>query len=427
MHEIIRPDSVEDTGTTQTSVDVTAPEGLLFHHANEGRPLATPWQVATERSLRLLDVPLAQGFIVDPACGSGLQLCAHAFILNRPTIGIELEPSRAQASALNFQVVAKFAQQLNAPWCAQSRVLAGDGLAAASALTSVNGTATPCVAMLQLDPARPRNSRFHDLSEMQPPLDAVLDSWKPWFAPHDLGPALLLDLSPRLSAAQRDEVEAMVDQRWPGLARMWVWTSRGRGRVDRLALWTGPLATPGVVRRFVRVPPVLGERPLVVDASEPAPSLNVTVHPPQRGEHVSLLDAALVESGLVMAWLSHVSKDRDLRWGVVEGRRPQLHHPHALRLEHHDQLMVQASGKVVALHQGALSDSSIQNVVDLAVKHQFASVKLRLATPPDKQPHWQGSLDRQLSNRNGHRRGFVAQHPNGMTLLLCVEPENDRS
>lgn len=423
MHEVLRPDSAEDTGVTQTSVDPTAPDGLLFHHANDGRPLATPWQVATERSLRLLDVSLADGYIVDPACGSGLQLCAHAFTLNRPSIGIELEPKRARASALNFQAVADLAQQLEAPWCAQSRVLAGDGLAADSALNSILEEATPCVAMLQLDPARPRNSRLHDLAEMQPPLHAVLDAWKPWFAPHERGPAMLLDLSPRLSPGQRQEVEGLVNQRWPGLEFMWVWTSRGRGRVDRLALWTGPLASPGVARRFVRIPPQLGQRPLVVDTASRPPSLGITVHPPQRGEHVSLLDAALVESGLVMPWLSNVTKDRDLRWGVVEGRRPQLHHPHALRLRDGDDLLVQASGRVVALYQGNLADETVQDVVDLALEHQFKSVKLRLATPPDRQPHWQGSLDRQLLNRGGHRTGFIAQHPNGMTLLLCVEPE----
>ena len=426
MHEVIDPTSVEDTGATQTSADATAPEGLLFHHANDGRPLATPWQVATERSLRLLDVQLADGIIVDPACGSGLQLCAHAFTLKRPAIGIELEPKRAQASALNFQAVATLAKQEAAPWCAQSRILSGDGLAADLALASVNGEAIPCVAMLQLDPARPRNSRLHDLSEMQPPLHAVLDAWKPWFSPHERGPAMLLDLSPRLSADQRGEVEDMVKQRWPELEWMWVWTSRGRGRVDRLALWTGPLASRGVNRRFVRIPPRLGERPLVVDTSEPIAALSVTVHPPQRGEHVSLLDAALVESGLVSSWLGTVSKDRDMRWGMIEGRRPQLHHPHPLRLGIGDDLLVQASGKVVALHQGALTDESVQDVVDLALEHQFKSVKLRLSTPPERQPNWQGSLDRQLLNRGGHRTGFVAQHPNGMTLLLCVEPETER-
>jgi hypothetical protein len=421
MHQRFTANDAEEDGTTQTSPDSTAPEGTVFHHANDGRPLATPWQVATERSMALADRPLAEGYIVDPACGSGLQVWAHALTLARPAIGIELDPARALASALNLRTVGEMSGGVGLPWCEGSAVLAGNGLEAEQALATALGQASPCVAMLQLDPARPRNSRHHDLSEMRPALDDVLDAWRPWFAPHDLGPAMLLDLSPRLSADQRAQVETMVEERWPSLRRTWVWTSRGRGRVDRLALWTGPLADDGALRRFVRIPPKLGERPFTVATHHPVEPLTITVHPPQRGEHVSLLDAALVESGLVAQWLADVTKDTDLRWGVVDGRRPQLHHPHPLRLRPEDRGLVQATGRVVALFQGSLSDGTVQDVVELAIEHSFSSLKLRLATPPERQPAWQGALDRQLSGRAGDREGFLAQHPNGHTLLLCVD------
>ena len=122
MHQRFTANDAEDNGTTQTSPDSTAPEGTVFHHANDGRPLATPWQVATERSMALVDQPLADGYIVDPACGSGLQIWAHALTLGRPAIGIELDPARALASALNLQPLAACRAELRhlgatARWC----------------------------------------------------------------------------------------------------------------------------------------------------------------------------------------------------------------------------------------------------------------------------------------------------------------------
>ena len=148
MHRRFTANDAEEDGTTQTSPDSTAPEGTVFHHANDGRPLATPWQVATERSIALADRPLAEGYIVDPACGSGLQVWAHALTLARPAIGIELDPARALASALNLRTVGEMSGGVGLPWCEGSSVLAGNGLEAEQALTTALGQASPCVAML---------------------------------------------------------------------------------------------------------------------------------------------------------------------------------------------------------------------------------------------------------------------------------------
>ena len=202
------------------------------------------------------------------------------------------------------------------------------------------------VAFLHLDPARPRNSRTHALEEMQPSLSAVLEAWAPFFEA-DKQPALLLDLSPRLTDAQRHEVEQKVEAIWPGVQRTWEWTSRGRGRVDRLALWLGGVASAKVARRFVRVPPSLSDRPVVLETAEHPSGQEALRHPPQRGEFVSILDAALMESGLMEAWLKGVLPGSLRRWGVVSGRRPQLHHDRMLDLKAGDQWLVQASGRVV--------------------------------------------------------------------------------
>ena len=425
MHTVLDPSHVDDEGLTEQAQDKTAPHGMLFFHAKEGQPLSTPWQVATARSMMLKACDLPKGFIVDCACGSGLQLAAHASVLQRAAIGIELSPQRAQASAKNMQIVAVQLKAESKHWFNESRILAGDGTKASAALKAIGVQSADAVALLHLDPARPRNSRTHGLDEMQPNLDAVFSAWAPHFAKHPRGPALLLDLSPRLTALQRGEVEALVDNVWPNLERTWVWTSRGRGRVDRLALWLGAASSQGIARRFVRIPPRLGDEPLILSTAskledeEAVPQL--LIHPPKRGEYISILDAALLESGLVEAWLEGVSKESMSRWASVEGRRPQLHHDHPLRLgEGHNALLVQATGKVVALIREPLSDESIDGLVEIALENNMKSLTLRLNMDPADQPKWQGSLDRQLSRRHGERDGFVAQHPSGDVLLLCV-------
>ena len=419
MHRIISQDEAGGATLTERSQDPTAPKGMEFHHAKQGRPLSTPWQVATIRSLMLTETKLADGWLLDCACGSGIQLIAHASVLNRRAVGIELDEERAMASAMNFLTVAQHQDAEDLPWYGESRILVGDGTDAAGAMEALGGHEEG-IALLHLDPARPRNSRTHDLSEMQPPLDEVFRSWAPYFSEHPKGPALLLDLSPRLTEKQRMEVEALVDAVWPQIERTWVWTSRGRGRVDRLALWLGAAALGPDKRRFVRVPPQLGDGALIISSTHHAPPLECLFHPPQRGEFVSILDAALIESGLAVSWLSDVSAEVMTRWAVIEGRRPQLHHKAPLRLDKADNLLVQATGKVVELLPFDLDDATVDRVVEAALENNMASVKIRMDTPPEKQPRWQGSLDRQLARRHGTKEGFLVRHPGGDVLLLCV-------
>jgi hypothetical protein len=188
-----------------------------------------------------------------------------------------------------------------------------------------------------------------------------------------------------------------------------------------LALWIGNIASPEQRRRFVRVPPSLGEAPLVLHSDQSPEVLNQTIHPPKRGEFVSLLDAALLESGLVSSWLGSVSKDRSFRWAVLEGRRPQVHHDHELRLDAAHRLLVQATGRVVELLPFELNEDTVDDVVERALEHHVRSVKLRLELDPAQQPLLQGSLDRQLQRRHGQKDGFLVQHPNGQVLLLCVD------
>jgi hypothetical protein len=350
-------------------------------------------------------------------------------ILQRPGIGVELDRLRAQASAVNLQSIATHRNETDAERMLQTRIFASDGRDGAvicAALADHFSLDTfPKIALLHLDPARPRNSRTHGLDEMAPRLDEVFKGWAPYLSEGINGPAMLLDLSPRLTHEQRLEVESLVDAVWKGIPRTWVWTSRGRGRVDRLALWLGDAATKGIARRFVRIPPSIAEDAHVISggrqlgAGDGLPKS--TRQPPRRGERVSILDAALVESGLAEAWLATVSKSETFTWGVVEGRRPQIHHAHPLRLDHPmDRMLVQATGRVVALARMELRIETVDQLIELFLEHDIGKMTVRVPLSPEIQPKVQGAIDRQLSRRHGRRNAFLAQQPGDDMLLICI-------
>ena len=71
-------------------------KGLVFHYADEAKPLATPWQVAIERAKLVRKSKLPQGPILDPACGSGIQLAAYCAMLGRSGVGIEMDEATAK-------------------------------------------------------------------------------------------------------------------------------------------------------------------------------------------------------------------------------------------------------------------------------------------------------------------------------------------
>jgi len=428
LHTVLQPSKVDSSSLSESAPDNTSLEKIIFFHAEQGKPLATPWQVALTRSKMIDKSALGEGIILDCACGSGIQLAAHAAHLQRAAIGIELDSQRALASAVNLQTIAQSMDQQDSQRMNDTRILCGDGRDGKGALeslqTHLNLPQLPKIALLHLDPARPRNSRSHGLDEMAPRLDEVFNGWSPYLSDGKRGPSLLLDLSPRLSHEQRLQVEEMVDLVWPQIDRTWVWTSRGRGRVDRLALWLGSISIPNVARRFVRIPPDLQDKPLIIDGGEPiqmgAGIPQKSRRPPRKGERVSLLDAALVESGLADVWLNNVTKSETIHWGVVEGRRPQIHHDHPLRLEEGNHLLVQATGRITTLAHMKLTLDDVDALVKVALENEFQKLTVRISLDPEVQPKVQGAIDRQLARRHGKRIGFVVQQPGDEMLLLCV-------
>ena len=211
MARILHPLSESSEGLFENNPDKTSIEQFKFFHANEGKPLATPWQVALSRAIMLRDYQIPEGPILDCACGSGIQIAAYSEILKRPIIGVELNENRARASAVNFRTVFTERGNSSLERIKNSVFVAGDGRDG-SAIMSLLKLESKSIAFLHLDPARPRNSRAHALSEMAPRLDEVFAGWKPHIKSDAAGPTILLDLSPRLSQNQMLEVEDLVEK-----------------------------------------------------------------------------------------------------------------------------------------------------------------------------------------------------------------------
>ncbi|MBT7262293.1 MAG: hypothetical protein HN883_00085, partial [Euryarchaeota archaeon] len=191
------------------------------------------------------------------------------------------------------------------------------------------------------------------------------------------------------------------------------------------ALWLGSASTTGVARRFVRIPPSITEEAYVISGGEILAAGNGLPtplrQPPRRGERISILDAALVESGLAEEWLKSVTKSEQITWGVVEGRRPQIHHQHPLRLENEmDRMLVQATGRVVALARINLGLDTVDQLVELILEHDVSKMTVRVPLAPEIQPKIQGAIDRQLARRHGRREAFLVQQPGDEMLLICI-------
>ena len=69
MEDIMRPLDAKSDGLVESMKDPTSAEGMIFFHADEGKPLATPWQVAISRAILLNQKSLPEGHILDCACG----------------------------------------------------------------------------------------------------------------------------------------------------------------------------------------------------------------------------------------------------------------------------------------------------------------------------------------------------------------------
>ena len=391
----------------------TASENINFHYAKGADRLATPWQVAMSRADFLATLSIPEGPILDPACGSGIQMAAFSKVLSRPALGIELDEDTGEFAAQNIGSVLVSSDEATG----NSGIIIGDGRKAKIALESA-GISEP-IGFLHLDPARPKNSRTHGLDEMAPQIGEILSAWQPHMATGEHGPAIMLDLSPRLTDSLRAEVEEIVDSIWPKIGRTWEWTSRGRGRIDRLSLWLGAASSSGIERRFVRIPP--GSDPtLTIEGDGRNGDIELSNKNSKPGDMIAIIDSALVESGLVYSWFEQVLSGQSVEWLDVKGRRPMIRHGGLFELpapEHN--LLIQAKGRVMAIFQTPLDEEKLELIIDKAQAKSIGDIRIRARVNPRDQPRFQSMLDRCLDER-AKGRGFVCNDLVDGALLLCL-------
>ena len=378
-----------------------------FHMTEDMRRLSTPWYVALARAKRIDSTVLPAGVILDAAAGSGLQLVAYSRELKRPALGIEADGNIAVRCAANMHINSDEGDLQRS----MDRVIIGDGSDAEGAITEYwnslreAGTrAHPPIAMLHLDPARPLDAQNHDVDEMQPAIGPVLSSWGEHLQSGPRGPAVLLDLSPRLGEDQQGMIEAMVGITFPGVSRTWEWLSQGGGRVDRLSLWIGALSSKKS-HRCVRM-----GRKNVLAVMEGTPSESEVAQmssPPPFGAWITIVDPALVHSGLQEAWLEAALREGGGHsWLRLDGRRPLLIHTDPLNDSEDVDGFVVASGEIVQHRLRPPELHTIDQTAASAARKGIGKVTLRCSLDPDIHPTLQRRLDRELKEIDGER-GFM--------------------
>ena len=378
-----------------------------FHMTEDMRRLSTPWSVAQIRAEQIEATDLPAGVILDAAAGSGVQLIAFTTRLKRPGLAIEVDPNVGLLCAANMHISGG-EEDLQRT---MDRVLIGDGTDAEDAIVSYwnslreAGTrAHPPIGMLHLDPARPKDAQRHEIDEMEPALAPLLKSWANHLETGPRGPAILLDLSPRLNEEQRSLVDAVIETSFPGIARTWEYLSQGGGRIDRLSVWIGSLSSKEP-SRCVR----MGKKNIMatIEGRVAKSELVSMSSPPPFGAYLTIVDPALVQSGLHEAWLDRaLPKSAGHSWLRLDGRRPLLISTDPLTRDDEIDAFVIASGEIVQHRLTPPELHTIEQTAAAAARNEVGKVTLRCSLDPDLHPTLQRRLDKAMKEFEG-ARGFI--------------------
>ena len=399
-----------------------------LHMTDDMRRLSTPWSISIVRAKQIDSSDLPAGVVLDAAAGSGAQLIALATELKRPALGIELDGNIAVLCAANMHVASDQEEVQRT----LDRVIIGDGSDAEGAITAYWNSlrksgvrAHPPVAMLHLDPARPRDAQNHHINEMQPSLESVLNSWNEYLQTGPRGPAVLLDLSPRLGDDQQAMVETMVENIFPGSPKTWEWLSQGGGRVDRLSLWIGSISSEEK-RRCIR----MGRKNILakIEGERADSHIESLTRPPPFGAFISIIDPALIQSGLQEKWLTKVLKPNSGHsWLRLDGRRPLLIHTDPLVENDEIEGFIVSTGEIVQHRLTPPELHSIDQVASAASRNDIGKITLRCSIDPELQPTIQRRLDKALKDVDGAKSFMVdidLERGNGSHKLYIICKES---
>ncbi|HIG19789.1 MAG: hypothetical protein CXT67_07270 [Methanobacteriota archaeon] len=410
--------------------EIIAPQGEIDGKPKPSEPhlyqtyrmkrLSTPWSVCLTRAEQLSDCRLGKGILLDPACGSGSQLFAYCSGLERAGLGIELDADSAVLSAANGQIVADSGS--NSEWTSESFVLVGDGTDATAALAEI-GLSGRAVAVMHVDPARPLDTQNHSLDEMEPPISTLLNRWAEHFVIGSRGPAIIIDLSPRLLETQQREIEVLLLSYWPDSPITWEWVSTGRGRIDRLTIWFGAAAESATPARMLRL---LSDGSVVSFAGRATEVKRTTSATPSTGDWLTIVDSALLASGLQGQWLREALPAESTRhWVRISGRRPMLLSSEPLQMEKSlVGAFVSSTGQVISRLKVEPTVENIPPILVSANAAYLSRLTLRCKMEPSAQPKIQGKLDHGLKDYPRGKPGFLAdvETNGGHAWFICKEP-----
>ena len=380
----------------------------LLHMTDDMKRLSTPWSISMIRAEQIESFDLPAGVILDAAVGSGTQLIALANELKRPALGVELDGNIAVLCAANMHS-ASDAEEIHRTL---NRVIIGDSSDAEGAITTYWNSlmksgirAHPPIAMLHLDPARPRDAQNHHVDEMKPSLMSVLKSWNEYLQTGPRGPAVLLDLSPRLGEEQQGMIEAMVETVFPGIPKTWEWLSQGGGRVDRLSLWIGAISSKDE-GRCIR----MGTKNIIakIEGKKKNSKVEILSKPPPFGAYISIIDSALIQSGLQEKWLSKMVKEgTGHSWLRIDGRRPLLIHTDPLIDDDSINGFVVSTGEIVQHRLTPPELDNLEQIANAAARNTIGKITLRCSLDPEIQPTLQRRLDKELRNIDGAKSFMI--------------------
>ena len=382
---------------------------LRFDDDSEAfRRLLTPEIVCNFRAAQVPVSRIPDGFILDPAAGSGGQLAAYGEKLRRDCVGVELSPRRAVHCANSLTRLEGGSAAL---------AICGDGLDSEGVMALVHEKiGNVKVAMLHVNPARPLDAQNHSISEMEPPLKPLLEAWSDYLERGEFGVSLLLDLSPRLASKQRMQVEAIVRELFPGVNVMWEWLSRGGGRVDRLTIHTGGLAHEDGEVRCIRLHrdgsfDVLSGRMGVNDIEW----LNID---PVVGEILALIDPVVIRSGLRVAYEIGAGQEGEVKWVHDSDRRPMAILNEGLQVGCTSRAFTSIHGRVEERIKGSLNLMMVDSLAASAMRYGLSRVQIRCACDPKMHTKIVNRLDSILGDTEGEN-GFLVDAPDGNSLFLC--------
>ena len=375
------------------------------HVIGDLKKLSTPWKIALERANRLKNIDLGDGFILDLACGSGIQLAAYSFQLNKPCIGIEINPERAEIAKKSLNLI------LNNDSAKHSKIIIGNSLKK----EEIKLDSEIRFSLIHLDPARPTDIQSHTISEMQPPPIETLNLWKNLLIEKG---GIILDLSPRLSITQCKNLQNELAEILPNYEQTWEWSSQGRGRVDRLSVWLGNVASKNNASRYVRNHPQNIEKSIIVEANKlPWDYIDLKLGDIEVniGDYISIIDPALISSGLEDFWLK--SQKFEGAWIRKNGRRPLFVHSQKINHSRKSGDLIFESGIIRAIIKHDINDG-VDPLIEIGNKLELKKLTLRLKIAPDLQPKLQSKLDKNLIDWGDI--GFVIKLPDDR-LAVCAK------